>query len=224
MYRRCRKQLWRCGYLICLTGTGLIIQREYMNNALIIFVRNPEAGKVKTRLASTLGDEKALAIYKELLAHTRKVCSGASAERFVFYAETIPATDEWSGGSFTRMKQAGTDLGQRMMHAFAEVFAQGHEKVLIIGSDCFELTTNIIEDAFELLEKYDTVIGPARDGGYYLLGLKKMNPALFVNKEWSTENVFRQTIHDIEKQLLTYALLPVLTDVDTEADLPPGYL
>ena len=103
-----------------------------------------------------------------------------------------------------------------MKEAFVTLFEMGFEKVLIIGSDCLELSTPIIEQAFELLNEKEVVIGPASDGGYYLLGMKKLFPNLFENKQWSTEHVFQQTIDDLQKEDIDYDVLITLTDVDTE--------
>ncbi|MEO6668379.1 MAG: TIGR04282 family arsenosugar biosynthesis glycosyltransferase [Ferruginibacter sp.] len=187
-----------------------------MKNALIIFVRKPEMGKVKTRLAATVGDEKALEIYIELLTHTHAVTSEIKADKFVFYADRIEPDDLWNGEGFTKKLQGNYDLGGKMKEAFSTIFEMGFEKVLIIGSDCLELSGAIIEEAFEVLEKKEVVIGPANDGGYYLLGMKELSPGLFENKQWSTEHVFQETIDDLQNENIDYAVLTTLTDVDTE--------
>ena len=185
---------------------------------MIIFVRQPEKGKVKTRLAATLGDEKTLAIYIELLKHTRKISSAANADRFVFYAGHIPENDLWSIPGFTKRLQNDLDLGQKMKGAFSVLFEEGYDKIVIIGSDCFELSTEIIEQAFKMLNEKEVVIGPASDGGYYLLGMKKLWPFIFENKQWSTENVFQQTLLDLKKEGIPYSELITLADIDTEED------
>lgn len=187
-----------------------------MKRALIIFVRKPEKGKVKTRLAATVGAEKALDIYIHLLTHTHAITSEVNADKFVFYADKIEQDDLWNDGDFTKKLQGNYDLGGKMKDAFSILFKMGFEKVVIIGSDCLELSTSIIEQAFELLNEKEVVIGPASDGGYYLLGMKKLFPNLFENKQWSTEHVFQQTIDDLQKENIDYDLLITLTDVDTE--------
>lgn len=189
-----------------------------MKKALIIFVRNPELGNVKTRLAATVGAESALEIYKELLQHTYEIALATDADRFVFYVDKIAQADLWETRGFVKRVQAMGDLGGKMKAAFNELFSEGYNNVVIIGSDCLELTTNMIHKAFELLEMNDVVIGPARDGGYYLLGLKKMVAPIFENKQWGTEHVYNDTIAGIENAGLSFATLPVLTDVDTEED------
>lgn len=105
-----------------------------------------------------------------------------------------------------------------MKAAFQEVFSAGYKNILIIGSDCLQLNLKIIEDAFIMLKEKDTVVGPAKDGGYYLLGMNSMQNFIFENKEWSTSSVFSDTIYDIEQHQLSVGLLPQLLDVDTEED------
>lgn len=187
-------------------------------NALIIFVRKPEYGKVKTRLAATLGKTKALEMYELLLQHTHFEAEKTEAEKFIFYTNEVCADDRWN--DYKKFAQQGNDLGSRMENAFKKNFDEHYENIIIIGSDCFELTSEIIEAAFSLLEKNDVVIGPAKDGGYYLLGMKKMHPTIFENIQWSTSEVFNQTIQKIETLNLSYEMLPVLSDVDTVHDLP----
>ncbi|HEX2532764.1 MAG TPA: TIGR04282 family arsenosugar biosynthesis glycosyltransferase, partial [Chitinophagaceae bacterium] len=190
-----------------------------MSPALLLFVRTPERGKVKTRLAAAIGADGALAVYEQLLAHTHAVTRNLAAAKYVFYSEAVAPEDRWNEGYHKRLQATG-DLGQRMHAAFREVFAQGHNRVCIIGSDCFELQVPIIEKAFALLETSDVVVGPARDGGYYLLGLKKEVKELFTGIDWSTEKVRAQTLARVQSLGLTYALLPELTDVDTVDDMP----
>ncbi len=189
-----------------------------MNEAIIIFVRKPELGKVKTRLAASLGNEKALEVYKELLWHTRQICKQVGADKFVYYHEQIEQNDLWDASGFNKRLQANAELGVKMVKAFKEVFDAGYKKVLIIGSDCLQLTDELIKEALCVLNKNDAVIGPATDGGYYLLGMKNLHPYFFENKLWSSSNVFDETMDDALHHQLTMAVLPILTDVDTEAD------
>lgn len=186
--------------------------------ALIIFIRNPELGKVKTRLAATVGNEKALEIYKELLAHTKVITATVNADKFVFYFNEISEDDSWSAPGFTKKLQPGGDLGDKMKAAFGFLFQEKYNKVVIIGSDCFELTRTIIDNAFAALNKHDVVIGPASDGGYYLLGMRHFFHFVFEQKHWSTEQVFKETMEDLDIHNISYAVLEELTDVDTEED------
>lgn len=189
------------------------------NRFLMIFVRNPEAGRVKKRLAATLGNEKALAVYKKLLLHTCEIASAVDSDRGVFYSEFIDEHDLFPSTAFTRFIQEGNDLGERMSNAFRLAFDKQYTPVVIIGSDCYELTSDIVEQAFCWLEEKDAVIGPAEDGGYYLLGMNSFIGELFKGKEWSCENVLVDTLLDLQKNGISYELLPTLSDVDREEDL-----
>ena len=189
-----------------------------MKDAVIIFVRNPELGKVKTRLAATVGDDHALDIYCQQLNHTMEQASEIDADKFVYYHQQITVDDIWNGNGFYKKLQAGESLGDKMKAAFDEIFKLGYKNIMVIGSDCLQLNSTIINAGFSLLDEHDTVIGPAKDGGYYLLGMKKNYEFLFDNKTWSTESVFDESMKDMGQHHLSTGLLPVLTDVDTEAD------
>ena len=187
--------------------------------ALVIFVRNPISGKVKTRLAKDIGDERALEIYLQLLQHTLEITRGLSFRKFIYYADEVSDYDLWSVPGYTKRKQNGNDLGERMLNSFKELFDQGFTRIIIIGSDCLQLKTETLEEAVALLESNAAVIGPARDGGYYLLGLTKFYPDLFIDKPWSTDKVFAKTIADFNQQGISYALLEELSDIDDSTDL-----
>lgn len=190
-----------------------------MNNKhLIIFVKNKIAGKVKTRLAAGIGPEKAMEVYEQLLDHTHKATRCLTCDKIVYFSEKIENDSIWGDGNFQLSQQSGAELGQRMFNAFNTQFAQGAEKVIIVGSDTFEISEDILKAAFRALDKKDVVIGPARDGGYYLLGMKELQPELFHNKPWSTESVCSQTIEDLKRLNLSYSLLPVLNDIDYKED------
>lgn len=189
-----------------------------MNSALIIFVRNPELGKVKTRIAATEGDAKALDIYNKLLTHTHAITIPLAVDVFVYYASGLADDDRWQEAIFRKRLQADGDLGNRMDQAFRSVFEEGYKRVIIIGSDCFDLTTDVIENAFNRLLTHNAVIGPTFDGGYYLLGTSAYFQSLFENKKWSTNTVFSDTISDFRHLHLNWHKLPVLSDVDTIDD------
>lgn len=194
-----------------------------MTSMLLIFIKNPRLGHVKTRLARTMGDEAALKTYQILLEKTRQAALGAPLQRLLFYSEQIDPTDAWDGSAFEKRVQTEGDLGARMQHAFEQAFELGAKKVAIIGSDCPELTPAILQSAFDLLDQHDFVLGPTPDGGYYLLGMKQMESAVFQDIAWSTEHVLSQTVAAIAAHQKTHVLLPVLSDIDTEADWR-GYL
>lgn len=188
------------------------------NDHLIIFVKNKIAGQTKTRLAAGIGSEKAMEVYEQLLQHTHLTTRCLACKKVVYFSEEVEKEGLWTDGNFHLNLQKGNDLGLRMQQAFDEQLAQGAERVCIIGSDTFEITPAIIQQAFRALETKDVVIGPAQDGGYYLLGMKELQPEFFRHKAWSTESVLEQTLVDVERLQLTHHLLPVLNDIDQKED------
>ncbi len=186
-------------------------------NVLIIFTRNPELGKVKTRLAKTIGNEKTLEVYRDLLSHTMKVTQIVDCDKFVFYDNSIEPNDIWSNAIYEKRMQFGVDLGAKMQNAFQELFNFGYKNCIIVGSDLFDLQTKHIVEAFEKLERNDVVIGSAEDGGYYLLGLQQIIPALFSNKKWGTETVLKDSLKDLSSYSVEF--LEILNDIDTFEDL-----
>jgi rSAM/selenodomain-associated transferase 1 len=186
-------------------------------NLLLVFTRNPALGKVKTRLAKTVGDKKALKIYTFLLERTRDIAAKVAADKAVYYSVKIRENDIWDATIFQKHQQVGEDLGVRMLHAFKNGFETGYKKVLIIGSDLYDLTAEIIANAFLALDKNDFVIGPAEDGGYYLLGMNSLEKKIFKNKNWGTATVRKNTLEDLmDKKVF---LLAPLNDVDVFEDI-----
>lgn len=194
-----------------------------MNAAIIIFVRHPEPGKVKTRLAATIGDENAVKVYHLLLKHTFDLIKNSSLPVYVYYADMVMQDDLWRGNNIIKRCQATGDLGEKMAHAFQDVFADGYSKVVIIGSDCYELNRQMVYDCLEILETKEIVIGPAKDGGYYLLGMRSPFKNLFQGIAWSTGAVFKETVRQVQRNNYSVHILPVLTDVDTEEDISFSY-
>lgn len=183
---------------------------------LIVFVKNPIPGQVKTRIARTVGDAKALDVYRHLLTYTQTLASDFRECCAVYYGDFVNADDGWN--PFVKYLQSGADLGERMHHAFAEQFRAGAGKVVIIGSDCFDLTPSHIHTAFATLDTVDVVIGPATDGGYYLLGMNQLQPFLFQDMPWSQPELRQLTELAIMQHGLTFAQLDELTDIDEWAD------
>ncbi len=187
------------------------------SNSLIIFTRNPELGKGKRRLAATVGDETAFEIYKFLLNHTRSITKTVNAQAQVWYSEKIRKNDDWDNAIYQKFEQQGDDLGLRMQNAFETAF-KSHDKVIIIGSDMYDMSAQDLNHAFTLLDSHDAVMGPAIDGGYYLLGFKKEVPVnVFLNKIWGTDTVQEETIKDLKN--LNYAMLEPRNDVDFYEDI-----
>lgn len=186
-------------------------------NLLIIFTRNPELGKCKTRLAKTIGDQNALNVYKMLLQKTVSVTEHLPCNKAVYYSVKVRENDIWNGMHYSKHQQIGDDLGNRMQHAFEKGFKDGYEKILIIGSDLYDLTEDIIEEGFRALEDHDAVIGPATDGGYYLLGMKTLITPVFKNKQWGTATVRHDTLEDLKDK--NTKLLTPLNDIDLYEDI-----
>ena len=186
-------------------------------NLLIVFTRNPELGKVKTRLAKTIGNATALKIYIFLLERTRDIAVQVSADKAVYYSVKVRENDIWDANNFQKHQQVGEDLGFRMLHAFKNGFKAGYEKVMIIGSDLYDLTAETIENAFIALEDNEVVIGPAEDGGYYLLGMNSLEEKVFKNKKWGTETVRKNTLEELKDKKVF--LLGELNDVDVFEDI-----
>ena len=153
------------------------------NNLLIIFTRNPELGKCKTRLASVIGDAAALAIYTFLIEHTVGITKSLKVDKQVHYSQNVHHNDLWNDATYSKKKQQGSDLGERMNYAFKQGFDEGYKNIIIIGSDIYDLIQLDIEKAFTMLEHNNYVLGPAADGGYYLLGMRRLNETIFRNKD-----------------------------------------
>ena len=193
---------------------------EFMvKNRLIIFVKNPVKGEVKTRLASTVGDEKALDVYKKLLRITAEEAAGVDADKLVSYSNSVEEGDHFDESLFEKSVQKEGNLGEKMKHAFESGFREGFDRVVLIGSDCPQISRNLLDDAFQKLGDADCVIGPSDDGGYYLIGLRRFLPEIFDDIEWSTSSVFSYTIKKLDGMDATYRLLKRLNDIDTESDL-----
>ncbi|HEA20278.1 hypothetical protein LCGC14_1170660 [marine sediment metagenome] len=184
---------------------------------LLIFTRNPEMGKCKTRLAQTVGDETALDIYKFLLRHTVSITENLNTAKQVWYSEEIWEDDIWDETFYDKRLQKGTDLGLRMANAFQDGFTSGFDRIIVIGSDIFDLKQSDIENAFAQLDKNDFVIGPAQDGGYYLLGMKSFKAELFQNKNWGQDTVLKDTMDHIKNEKL--AILEERNDIDVYDDI-----
>ncbi len=187
------------------------------NNLLLVFIKNPELGKVKTRLAKSIGHNTALKIYHYLLLRTHHITNQVSCHKAVYYSDKIIEKDLWDVNSYLKYLQKGDDLGIRMLNAFKNSFETGYKKVIVIGSDLYDLTPQIIEEAFLSLNTNDFVIGPAKDGGYYLLGMKKLQTTIFKNKAWGTSTVKKDTLNDITNKKVH--LLKELNDIDILEDI-----
>ena len=195
----------------------LMLKKTNSKNLLLIFTRNPELGKAKTRLAKTVGDETALEIYKFLLEKTRDVSFKVMSDKAVYYSVKVRENDIWDANVYQKYQQKGEDLGIRMLNAFKDSFNAGYKKVMIIGSDLYDLSSENIETAFNELNTNDVVLGPAVDGGYYLLGMNTLQENVFKNKEWGTESVRKDTLNDLFDKKVK--LLEFKNDIDVYEDI-----
>jgi rSAM/selenodomain-associated transferase 1 len=193
------------------------------DRCLLFFIKNPEKGKVKTRLASAIGDEMAVKLYKRFLL---EMLSTLNRGTFLFYLYFYPGDSlndlkDWLGDQYLYAPQMGENLGERMKNGFMEAFSMNFKRVVLIGSDIPDLPLEFIEEAFSALRNYDVVIGPAVDGGYYLIGSRNETfyPKMFEGIPWSTERVLEGTVKILEQAGLTVHLLKPLRDIDTIEDL-----
>ena len=192
-------------------------RKSKLANLLIIFTRNPELGKVKTRLAKEVGNGSALDIYEFLLKHTVSVTKNLEVTVEVHYSEEIQYNDIWDEDFYIKKQQIEGGLGKKMEDAFLSGFKNGYTNIIIIGSDLYDLTREDIELAFKALETFEYVLGPAEDGGYYLLGMSTFNSEIFKNKAWGTDTVLRDTLINLKDQQIQ--LLEERNDVDVYEDI-----
>jgi rSAM/selenodomain-associated transferase 1 len=191
-------------------------------NALIVFVRYPEAGKVKTRLAEGTSNEFAGSVYKLCAERIfSEISFLKNFNKYIFYSEEKDKEKiiEWTNNNFFYYHQVGDDLGERMFNAFEFVFNQQNRQAIIVGTDIPDLSKEIILGAIDSLDKNDLVIGPSHDGGYYLLGMKKVHSGLFEDIEWSSNSVFSSTVQKANASNLKIKELQMLRDIDTKNEL-----
>jgi uncharacterized protein len=186
---------------------------------IIVFLRHPEKGKVKTRLAASIGEDRALEVYERLLSHTLATASVMPFDKQAWFADGVSKGSPWEKAGFKVFAQQEGDLGRRMAQAFSRAFSEGYQHVVIIGTDCPGLTADLLNEAFDQLATHDVVIGPADDGGYYLLGMRGPFLKLFDGIRWSTDSVADETERLCVENKLGYTMLRPLGDIDREEDL-----
>lgn len=195
-------------------------------DALIVFVKLPTPGQVKTRLAKTFGADTAAALYRCFVADTLAAArqSGYAPLLFFHPPESINAVAAWLGHSITFLPQHGNDLGERMSDALHKTLAD-HRRAVLIGSDCPDLPYTLLQEAFEALTTHQAVVGPAGDGGYYLIGFtpEGFTEAAFTGMEWGGPNVFEATMDALATSGTNVHVLPVWNDVDDYDDLRALY-
>lgn len=193
------------------------------NNAVITFIKSPEKGRVKTRLAKGVGEKTALDLYQCFVTDVLDmVRSTAWTLRVYFHPEkSCRRIRSWLGTDLDLFAQTGTTLGDKMKNALAETFAAGYERAVLIGSDLPDLPSDIIDTAFNALNSTDAVIGPSPDGGYYLIGFtaKGFVPRIFNDILWGSNRVFDLTLNNFSDHGVSPFCLPVWQDIDTKEDL-----
>ncbi|PSN10297.1 hypothetical protein C7293_28650 [filamentous cyanobacterium CCT1] len=205
--------------------TGTTDQPEGKRFDLMLFTRFPEPGRTKTRLIPHLGPAAAATLQRRMTEHVLAQVQGAAqhlplAVEVHFAGGSLEQMQSWLGDAVACYPQAEGGLGDRLVAAFSQSFALGRPGAIAIGSDCPALTADHLAAALAALHRVDVVLGPATDGGYYLIGLRQPEPALFEAIAWGTDRVLAQTLAAATAQGLTVELLTPLTDVDRPEDLP----
>ncbi|UCE34605.1 MAG: TIGR04282 family arsenosugar biosynthesis glycosyltransferase [Deltaproteobacteria bacterium] len=193
------------------------------DRCILFFVRNPERGEVKTRLAATLGHNVARDLYRCFILDMLSALESTDFPITICYypKDALDDVKGIVGDGYAFQPQYGEDLGERMKNGMTDSFAQGFDPVIVIGSDIPDLPVAFIQESFAALQTYDTVIGPALDGGYYLIGFKQESflPEAFRGIEWGTNTVLTRTLGILRDHQRTAYLLPPLQDIDTLEDL-----
>jgi rSAM/selenodomain-associated transferase 1 len=192
---------------------------------LIVFTRYPEPGKTKTRLIPALGAQEAATLHRQMTEHTLSKVTQIQSQSPLsievhFTGGNLALMQAWLGSNIVYRHQGPGDLGSRMTRSHQSAVRAGIERVAIVGTDCPGLNAELILEAFQQLHSHDLVLGPAMDGGYYLIGLRCFIPALFSGINWGTAEVLQQTVHIANKLDLSVAYLTQLADVDRPEDLP----
>ena len=190
---------------------------------ILFFTKWPQAGQVKTRLSKDIGAEHGTRLYTLFVEDLAQGLKRSEAQIICCFhpAEREEAFRRWLGSGFRYLAQEGQSLGERLEHAFVHAYSLGFGRVIVIGSDSPDLPVSVLNQALENLRSHDAVIGPSHDGGYYLIGFHVDNfrPSVFRNIEWSTEQVFDQTLRHLNQTEVTLQVLPQWQDVDTGRDL-----
>ncbi len=189
--------------------------------ALIVFAKPPVAGQVKTRLFPLLAPDEAAELYHAFLADSIETYRLLGPDLFLYFTESTDALDVPDRPSETTRFQKGESLADRLLNAFSEVLNEGYRRVVAIGTDHPSLPLEFLAEAFEALSgRTDVVLGPAEDGGYYLMGMRRLVPELLLGMRFSHSDVFSDTVRRADDAGLSLRVLPVWYDVDTPDDLP----
>jgi rSAM/selenodomain-associated transferase 1 len=199
------------------------MKKDNQDALILFFIKYPEPGEVKTRLAESIGSEEAAQLYRNFILDLLvKLESTELPFKICFYPEQKrELLMGWLGDEYEYSHQSGADLGERMAAAFQDAFSGGHRRVILMGSDFPDLPQSFLEESLSALNTHDAVIGPAMDGGYYLIGFKneRFLPQAFEGIDWGTEHVFRKTLSMLKDHKRRVYVLPVWNDIDTIEDL-----
>ncbi len=193
-------------------------------NCIVVFLKYPREGEVKTRIAAGFGDDFAAGLYRVFVSDTISMTENIPADKIFYYAQGSHSAEDmqgWLGGNYRFIVQFGSDLGERMKNALADQFRAGYEKALIIGTDIPELGPAVVNGAFDALGRNDVVIGPSKDGGYYLIGFGKDSfvEDAFAGIDWSTHTVFKETVSILRKNHCSIHRLKKYRDIDLPSDV-----
>ena len=183
---------------------------------VIVFVKNIKLGTVKTRLAKTIGDIGAFEVYTELVKITEKVTTQLKSDKRIYFSTSV-VDSQWENEFKTI--QHGANLGERMLNAFKDGFEAGYKKIVLIGSDLPDINATFITKGLEVLNETDVVFGPAEDGGYYLVGLSRLEASIFIDKPWSQPHLLKETLQELQSLNVSISTLEPLNDIDTYEDL-----
>jgi hypothetical protein len=199
-----------------------------LDQSILMFVKNPEEGMVKSRLASSIGDTAALDLYRCFVKDMMEMLTGTGYPYIIYFHPPYARSTivQWLGDTHLLLPQTGDNLGERMKNAFFEVFSKGYQNAILIGSDSPDLPGWLISEAFASLHNHDAIIGPSLDGGYYLIGFRADTflPEVFDRMPWSTQEVFTRTIDILQKEDFLIHILPQWRDIDTFDDLKALYV
>ena len=190
---------------------------------ILFFAKYPQVGQVKTRLADEVGDEHAAELYKRFVLDMLSMLNSLDTDIIIAVepAEACGVFPEWTGGQYRYIGQVGRNIGEKMKNAMEAAFEQGYDRAVLIGSDLPDLPGDFLRYALDALDRYDAVMGPAHDGGYYLVGFgqKSFLPEVFRGMTWGSEEVFTRTMTVLDQAGLKTHVLPEWYDIDTAADL-----
>ena len=204
-----------------------LLKADECSRRILLFVRYPEIGRVKTRLETHLDQDKILSLYRYFVEDILSTLHRSDYPVSVCYWPPEKGEDmqAWLGSSLAYCPQKGEDIGQRMQNAFADAFAKGVDQAILLGSDFPDLDSVILDQAFHALSDNDVTLGPAVDGGYYLIGFNRSAffKEIFSGISWGTGQVLKNTLEKIDHAGVRVHMLPEWQDIDTFEDLQLFY-